>query len=101
MVVADDDLLRPRGSRQSPRESGPRCGGTGRRSDGVDQQVRNLLPELVIIDIGCHRRSQQKVSRGQGHRRGVPDIAILVLSAHVEVEQATGLIRVVSAVVIC
>ena len=55
--------------------------------------VRSHRPDLVIVDIRMPpTRTTEGLDAAQVIRRELPETAILVLSAHVEVEQATELL---------
>ena len=92
MVLADDDLLLREGLAGLLERSGFEV--VGQAGDPVEflTLVRKHRPELVIVDIRMppsHRT--EGLEAAQAVRRDFPDVAILVLSAHVEVEQAMEL----------
>jgi DNA-binding NarL/FixJ family response regulator len=93
VVVADDDLLLREGLASLLVGSGFDV--VGQAGDGVQllSLVRALKPELVVVDI---RMPPTKTTEGLDAARVIrdelPDIGILVLSAHVDVEHATELL---------
>ncbi len=64
-----------------------------RRRAALLALVREQQPELVIVDIRMPPgHSTEGLEAARQIRAEFPDIAILVLSAHVEVEHAMGLL---------
>jgi DNA-binding NarL/FixJ family response regulator len=93
VVVADDDVLLREGLTTLLVGSGfdvvGRCGDPA----GLLALVRQHRPDLVIVDIRMPPTHTTEGLDAAGMiRRELPDTAILVLSAHVEVEQATELL---------
>lgn len=93
VVVADDDTLLREGLASLLERSGfDIVGQVGDARDLLDQ-VRDTLPELVIVDI---RMPPTNTTEGLDAARQIraewPDTGILVLSAHVEVEHAMELL---------
>jgi DNA-binding NarL/FixJ family response regulator len=93
VVVADDDVLLREGLASLLERSGFDV--VGQAGDAADLLVlvRQHRPELAIIDI---RMPPDHMTEGlvaaRTIRQELPDIAILVLSAHVEVEEALELL---------
>jgi len=93
VVVADDDVLLREGLASLLGRSGFEVVGQTGDSRDVIGLVRDTSPELVVIDIRMpptHNTEGLDVARLI--REQFPDIAILVLSAHVEVEHAMELL---------
>jgi len=93
VVVADDDVLLREGLASLLTASGFDV--VGRAGDPAELLglVRSHRPDLVIVDIRMPpTRTTEGLEAAQVIRRELPDTAILVLSAHVEVEQATELL---------
>jgi DNA-binding NarL/FixJ family response regulator len=93
VVVADDDTLMREGLAGLLQRFGFEIAGQAADADALLALVRDCRPELVTVDI--------RMPPGEGTagldaarviRREQPDVAILVLSAHVELEEATELL---------
>src|SRR5271157_1017115 len=93
VVVSDDDVLLREGIASLLESRGFEVVGQAGEPTELIEQVRNLKPDLVIVDIRMPPTfTTEGLSAARVIRAELPDIAILVLSAHVEVEQATDLI---------
>jgi serine/threonine-protein kinase PknK len=93
VVLADDDVLFREGLASLLARSGFEI--VGQAGDAVQLMttVREKSPELVIVDIRMPPgHSTDGLDAAQAIRREFPQIAILVLSAHVEVEHAMELL---------
>jgi serine/threonine-protein kinase PknK len=93
VVVADDDLLLREGLASLLDRSG--CDVVGQAGDGSQllALVREHTPELVVADIRMPpTHSTEGLDAARVIREEFPDIAILMLSAHVEVEHAMELL---------
>jgi DNA-binding NarL/FixJ family response regulator len=93
VALADDDVLLREGLASLLDRSGfevvGQCGDAARLLELVRQQP----PELVIVDIRMPPgHSTEGLDAARQIRAENPDIAILVLSAHVEVDHAIGLL---------
>jgi DNA-binding NarL/FixJ family response regulator len=92
-ILADDDVLLREGLASLLERSGHEVVGQAGDASQLLELVRSLEPELVIVDI---RMPPGHASEGLEAAREIrdefPDIAILVLSAHVEVDQAMELL---------
>lgn len=93
VLIADDDVLLRAGIASLLGSSGYDV--VGQVGDGgrVVELARELRPDLVLVDIRMppdHR--VEGLEAAKQIREELPDIAILVLSAHVEVEHATSLL---------
>jgi DNA-binding NarL/FixJ family response regulator len=93
VVIADDDVLLREGLASLLERSGfAVVGQAGDGSELVDL-VRERRPELVVVDIRMPpNHSTEGLEAARRIREEFPDIGILVLSAHVEVEHAMELI---------
>src|ERR1700716_1193843 len=93
VVVAEDDVLLREGLASLLDRSGFDV--VGQAGDGVQLLglVRELTPELVVTDIRMPpTHTTEGLDAARVIRDEFPDIAILVLSAHVEVEHAMELL---------
>jgi DNA-binding NarL/FixJ family response regulator len=93
LIVADDDVLLREGVASLLERSGFEI--VGQAADGRELVglTRELLPDLVIVDIRMPpTHSIEGLDAAREIREALPDIGILVLSAHVEVEHAMELI---------
>ena len=93
VVVADDDVLLREGLASLLERSGFEI--VGQVGDAIDllPLVRDKSPEMVVVDI---RMPPTNTTEGLDAARQIraewPDVGILVLSAHVEVEHAMELL---------
>ena len=93
MVVADDDVLLREGLASLLERSGFDVAGQAGDAPQLVALVRELRPELVIVDIRMPPGySTEGLDAAREIRTLFPDIAIMVLSAHVEVEHAMDLV---------
>jgi len=93
VVLADDDVLLREGMAGLLERSGFEVVGQSGNASELMALVREHGPDLAIVDI---RMPPSHTSEGLDAARAIreefPEIAILVLSAHVQVEQATDLL---------
>jgi DNA-binding NarL/FixJ family response regulator len=93
VVVADDDVLLREGLASLLERAGFDVAGQAGDAPQLVALIRELRPELVIVDI---RMPPGYLTEGLDAAREIraqfPDTAILVLSAHVEVEHAMDLL---------
>jgi DNA-binding NarL/FixJ family response regulator len=93
VVVADDDVLLREGLASLLERSGFDVVGQAGDAPQLVGLVRELRPELVVVDIRMPPgHSTEGLDAAREIRELFPDIAILVLSAHVEVEHAMDLV---------
>jgi len=93
VALAEDDVLLREGLASLLDRSGLQV--VGQAGDGVQlvELVRKTSPELVIVDIRMPpTRTTEGLQAAQAIRAEHPKIAILVLSAHVEIEHAMELL---------
>jgi DNA-binding NarL/FixJ family response regulator len=92
-VVADDDVLLREGVVAVLERSGFQVVGQAGDADRLLALVREHEPELVIIDVRMPpTHSTEGLVAAQTIRNEFPETGILVLSAHVEIEEATDLL---------
>jgi DNA-binding NarL/FixJ family response regulator len=93
VVVADDDVLLREGVASLFERSGFEV--VGQAGDGVElvNLVRSTKPDLAIIDIRMPpRHATEGLEAAQVIRQEFPDTAIVLLSAHIEVDEALELL---------
>jgi DNA-binding NarL/FixJ family response regulator len=93
IVVADDDVLLREGVASLLDRSGFEVIGQAGDRDALLAQVRAKKPQLVVTDIRMPpTNTTEGLDAAQTIRSEFPDIAILVLSAHVDVDHAMELL---------
>jgi DNA-binding NarL/FixJ family response regulator len=93
VVVADDDVLLREGLASLLFGNGFDVVGQCGDPDELLTLIRRHQPQLVIVDIRMPpTRTTEGLDAARVIREEFPETAILVLSAHVEVEQATELL---------
>jgi DNA-binding NarL/FixJ family response regulator len=93
VIVADDDVLLREGLASLLDRSGFEV--VGQAGDGAQllELVRRHLPELAVVDIRMPPTyTIEGLEAARAIRRELPEIGILVLSAHVELEHAMELL---------
>jgi DNA-binding NarL/FixJ family response regulator len=92
-VVADDDVLLREGLASLLERSGFQVVGQAGDASELLELVRQHAPELVIVDIRMPpTHSTEGLAAAHAIRQEFPRVGILVLSAHVEVEDAAELL---------
>jgi DNA-binding NarL/FixJ family response regulator len=93
VVLAEDDVLLREGLASLLDRSGVRVVGQAGDADMLVALVETTSPDLVIVDIRMPpTRTTEGLRAAQAIRQQHPEVAILVLSAHVEVEHAMELL---------
>jgi DNA-binding NarL/FixJ family response regulator len=93
VIVADDDVLLREGLASLLDRSGFDVAGQAGDAEELMTLVRELLPELVLVDIRMPpTQTTEGLDAARAIREELPQIGILVLSAHVEVEHAMELL---------
>ncbi len=93
VVVADDDVLLREGLASLLERSDFQVVGQAGNADELVELVRKHEPDLVIVDIRMPpTHSTEGLVAAQTIRDEFPEAGILVLSAHVEIEEATELL---------
>ena len=93
VVLADDDVLLREGLSSLLERSGFDVVGQAADATELLSLVREVKPELVIVDIRMPPdHNTEGLDAARVIRSESPDTGILVLSAHVEVEHATELL---------
>jgi serine/threonine-protein kinase PknK len=93
VVVADDDVLLREGLSSLLQRSGIEVVGTSGDATGLLALVRSTEPDLVLVDVRMppgDAVAGLEAAHAIRHER--PDIAILVLSAHAELDYAMELL---------
>jgi DNA-binding NarL/FixJ family response regulator len=93
VVLADDDVLLREGLAGLLERSGFEVVGQAGTASELIALVRELRPELVIVDIRMPpSHTNEGLEAASSIREEFPDTAIVVLTAHVQVERATELL---------
>ena len=93
VVLADDDVLLREGLASLLDRSGLDVVGQADEAAGLLDLVRRLRPELVVVDIRMPPgHSTEGLEAARVIQQDYPDTAVVVLSAHVEVEHAMDLL---------
>ena len=93
VALADDDVLLREGLATLLQRSGFEVVGQAGDADGLLELVREHKPDLVIVDIRMPpEHNKEGLEAARVIRDEFPDAGILVLSAHVEVDQAMELL---------
>jgi DNA-binding NarL/FixJ family response regulator len=92
-VLADDDVLLREGLAGLLERSGLEVVGQCGNAPELIELVREFRPDLAIVDIRMPpTHTTEGLDAARVIREELPQIAILILSAHVQVEQATDLL---------
>jgi DNA-binding NarL/FixJ family response regulator len=93
VVIADDDILLREGLASLLERSGLEVVGQSGDGDSLLKLVRERHPDLVIVDIRMPPSyTTEGLDAAKQIRAELPETALVVLSAHVEVEEATELL---------
>jgi DNA-binding NarL/FixJ family response regulator len=93
VTIADDDVLLRQGLAALLREGGYDVIGQASDADGLIELVRKQQPEIAIGDIRMPpTHTTEGLEAARTIREELPQVAILVLSAHIEVEHAMDLL---------
>lgn len=93
VLVADDDVLLREGLASLLTSQGFDVVGQAGDGPGLLELVRATAPDVVVVDIRMQPgRGNDGLEAARAIRHEHPSVAILVLSAHVEVEDATELL---------
>ena len=93
VVLADDDVLLREGLASLLDRSGFDVAGQAGNGPGLLALVRSARPDLAIIDIRMPpAQATEGLQAAQAIRAELPGTAIIVLSAHVEVDEAMELL---------
>jgi DNA-binding NarL/FixJ family response regulator len=94
VVLADDDVLLREGLASLLERFEFEVVGQVGNADELRQVVGDTQPELVIVDIRMPpSHTTEGLDAARLIRQDFPDVAILVLSAHAEIEQAMDLLH--------
>src|SRR5882672_2295212 len=95
VAIADDDVLLRQGLAALLREGGYDVIGEASDADGLIELVRKEQPDIAIVDIRMPpTHTTEGLEAARTIREELPQVAILVLSAHIEVEHAMDLLGV-------
>jgi DNA-binding NarL/FixJ family response regulator len=94
VILADDDVLLREGIASLLERAGYEVVGQAGNAVGLIDLVREQSPDLVVIDIRMPpTHTTEGLRAASAIRAEFPQIGILLLSAHVEVETAMGLLE--------
>jgi DNA-binding NarL/FixJ family response regulator len=95
VAIADDDVLLRQGLAALLREGGYDVIGQATDAESLVELVRKDVPDIAIIDIRMPpTHTTEGLEAARTIREELPQVAILVLSAHIEVEHAMDLLGV-------
>jgi DNA-binding NarL/FixJ family response regulator len=93
VILAEDDVLLREGLASLLQRSGFEVVGQAGDASQLLTMVRDQIPELVVVDIRMPpSHTTEGLDAAHVIRQDLPEIGIVVLSAHVEVEQALELL---------
>src|SRR3954453_13763237 len=93
VVLADDEVLMREGLAGLLERSGFEVVGQSGNGSELLDLVRELRPDLVIVDIRMPpTHTTEGLEAAEVIREEFPDTAVVALSAHVQVERAAGLL---------
>ncbi|MEU3829149.1 response regulator [Streptomyces sp. SID486] len=93
VVLADDDVLLRQGLVVLLERAGVSVVGQAGDGDTLLRVARETVPDLAVVDIRMPpTNTTEGLETARLIRRELPDVGILVLSAHVEVEHAMELL---------
>ena len=93
VVLADDDVLLREGLASLLERSGFEVVGQAGDGNELLSLVRSLVPDVAVVDIRMPpTHTTEGLDAARVMREELPDLGILVLSAHVDVEHATNLL---------
>ena len=93
VILAEDDILLREGLASLLLRSGFEVVGQAGDASQLLTMVRDQLPELVVVDIRMPpSHTTEGLDAAHVIRQNFPEVGILVLSAHVEVEHALELL---------
>jgi len=94
VVLADDDVLLREGIASLLGRSGFDVVGQAGDGTALLDLVETLRPDLAIIDIRMPPgHSTEGLDAARALRRDAPDVSIVLLSAHIEVDEALELLN--------
>jgi DNA-binding NarL/FixJ family response regulator len=94
VVLADDDVLLREGIASLLGGAGFEVVGQAGDAKALEDLVREQRPELVVVDIRMPpTHTVEGLEAARAVRAAFPEIGILLLSAHVEIEEATDLLE--------
>ena len=93
VILAEDDVLLREGLASLLQRSGFEVVGQAGDASQLLTMVRDQIPELVVVDIRMPpSNTTEGLDAARVIRQDFPEVGIVVLSAHVEVEQALELL---------
>src|SRR5216683_875180 len=102
VVIADDDVLLREGIASLLTAAGYDVVGQAGDAAALDKIVRDKVPDLAVIDIRMPpTQTWEGLDAARAIRAELPQVGILLLSAHVEVETAIDLLEAASGSATC
>jgi DNA-binding NarL/FixJ family response regulator len=93
VAIADDDVLLRQGLAALLRDGGYDVVGQATDAEDLIDLVRKEVPDIAIVDIRMPpTHTTEGLEAARTIREELPQVAILVLSAHIEVEHAMDLL---------
>src|SRR6266511_697924 len=94
VVLADDDVLLREGIARILIDAGYEVVGQADDATGLDELVREQVPDLAVVDIRMPpTNTTEGLVAASTIRAEFPQVGILLLSAHVELETAVDLLN--------
>jgi DNA-binding NarL/FixJ family response regulator len=94
VVLADDDVLLREGIASLLSSAGYEVVGQAGDANALDELVREQTPDLAVVDIRMPpSQTTEGLEAASAIRSEFPQIGILLLSAHVDVETAMDLLK--------
>jgi DNA-binding NarL/FixJ family response regulator len=94
VVLADDDVLLREGIARILTDAGYEVVGQADDATGLEELVREQVPDLAVVDIRMPpTNTTEGLVAASAIRAEFPQVGILLLSAHVELETAVDLLN--------
>jgi DNA-binding NarL/FixJ family response regulator len=94
VVLADDDVLLREGIARILADAGYEVVGQADDATGLEELVREQVPDLAVVDIRMPpTNTTEGLVAAKAIRAELPQVGILLLSAHIELETAVDLLN--------
>src|SRR6266699_1459557 len=102
VVIADDDVLVREGIASVLREAGYDVVDQAGDANALTEAIRVHVPDVAVVDIRMPpSHTWEGLDAARSIRQEFPQIGILLLSAHVEIETAIDLLRTAGGSATC